>query len=371
MCRVRGLDGRVRAEDRRPTPPPSRRRRCRPCRCRRRGPRRRPAVTRSPDNWLATLCRSAALGGGRRGARAQRRPARRAPRVSSSALLYAKLAGAKLYPSVDVMARGGGKMSGDNSGLTGAALTVSWELDLWGRVRYGPRGGARGCGAAQADFAFARQSLAAQVAQELVPRDRSRPAGRARAERHSRCRSPGAAGARTARASAWATKKKSSSRAPTSGPTATPCARSSWRRSRRSAPSKSCSGDIRRRAAVGHAAAARAARRRARGTSVAAARAAAGRHRRRATRRRSVQSRRRGESGTVAGDRPHDRRERDLERPLRPEEPRQSGVEPRREPAGADLQGRRAQDPGRDPHARNRSRRSRPTPQSACGRSAK
>ena len=53
------------------------------------------------------------------------------------ALLHAKLAGARLYPSVDVLARGGGKMSGDNSGLTGAALTVGWELDLWGRVRYG------------------------------------------------------------------------------------------------------------------------------------------------------------------------------------------------------------------------------------------
>src|SRR5215217_7151060 len=35
------------------------------------------------------------------------------------AMLYAKLAGAKLYPSVDVIAKGGGKMSGDNSGLTG------------------------------------------------------------------------------------------------------------------------------------------------------------------------------------------------------------------------------------------------------------
>ena len=35
------------------------------------------------------------------------------------AMLYAKLAGAKLYPSVDVLARGGGKMSGDNSGMQG------------------------------------------------------------------------------------------------------------------------------------------------------------------------------------------------------------------------------------------------------------
>ena len=36
------------------------------------------------------------------------------------ALLYAKLAGARLYPSVDLLARGGGKLSGDQSGLQGA-----------------------------------------------------------------------------------------------------------------------------------------------------------------------------------------------------------------------------------------------------------
>src|SRR6188508_1027622 len=53
------------------------------------------------------------------------------------ALLRAKLAGAKLYPSVDVLARGGTKLSGDNSGIQGALLTANWELDLWGRVRYG------------------------------------------------------------------------------------------------------------------------------------------------------------------------------------------------------------------------------------------
>ena len=35
-------------------------------------------------------------------------------------MLYAKLAGAKLYPSVDVLARGGGKLSGDSSGIQGA-----------------------------------------------------------------------------------------------------------------------------------------------------------------------------------------------------------------------------------------------------------
>src|SRR5688572_3743909 len=80
------------------------------------------------------------------------------------AMLYAKLAGAKLYPSVDVLARGGGKMSGDSSGLQGAALTVGWELDLWGRVRYGRAAARADAASVQADFEFARQSIAARVA---------------------------------------------------------------------------------------------------------------------------------------------------------------------------------------------------------------
>ena len=84
------------------------------------------------------------------------------------ALLYAKLAGAKLYPSVDIFARGGGKMSGDNSGLQGAALNVTWELDLWGRVRYGRAAASADAASAQADFEYARQSIAALVAKSWV-----------------------------------------------------------------------------------------------------------------------------------------------------------------------------------------------------------
>jgi outer membrane protein, multidrug efflux system len=80
------------------------------------------------------------------------------------AQLYAKLAGAKLYPSVDVLARGGGKLSGDQSGLQGALLTATWEIDLWGRVRYGRAAAASDAASAAADFEYARQSIAAQVA---------------------------------------------------------------------------------------------------------------------------------------------------------------------------------------------------------------
>lgn len=80
------------------------------------------------------------------------------------ARLHARLAGARLYPSVDLLARGGGKMSGDSSGLQGAAITVGWELDLWGRVRYGRAAAAADAASAAADFEYARQSMAALVA---------------------------------------------------------------------------------------------------------------------------------------------------------------------------------------------------------------
>lgn len=80
------------------------------------------------------------------------------------ARLHARLAGATLWPSVDLLARGGGKLSGDNSGLQGGVLTASWEVDLWGRVRYGRAAARADALAAAADFEFARQSVAALVA---------------------------------------------------------------------------------------------------------------------------------------------------------------------------------------------------------------
>jgi len=80
------------------------------------------------------------------------------------AQLYAKLAGAKLWPSVDVLARGGGKLSGDGSGIQGGVLSANWEVDLWGRVRYGRAASAAQAAATEADFEYARQSIAALVA---------------------------------------------------------------------------------------------------------------------------------------------------------------------------------------------------------------
>ena len=115
------------------------------------------------DNWVATF-NDEQLSAAVTEALAHNADLRIAAARVEQAVLYARLAGARLYPSVDVLARGGGKMSGDNSGLQGGVLTVSWELDIWGRVRYGRAAAAADALAAQADFEFARQSLAAQVA---------------------------------------------------------------------------------------------------------------------------------------------------------------------------------------------------------------
>ena len=115
------------------------------------------------DNWLTSF-RDEQLNAAVAEALLHNADLRVAAARVEQAVLYAKLAGAKLYPSVDILARGGGKMSGDNSGLTGAALTATWELDLWGRVRYGRAAAAADAEGAAADFEYARQSLAALVA---------------------------------------------------------------------------------------------------------------------------------------------------------------------------------------------------------------
>jgi NodT family efflux transporter outer membrane factor (OMF) lipoprotein len=80
------------------------------------------------------------------------------------AMLAAKLAGAQLYPSVDLLGRFGGKLSGDNSGLKGALLTMTWEIDLWGRVRSGRAAAVADAASSQADYEYARQSMAALIA---------------------------------------------------------------------------------------------------------------------------------------------------------------------------------------------------------------
>jgi NodT family efflux transporter outer membrane factor (OMF) lipoprotein len=77
---------------------------------------------------------------------------------------YVELADSTLYPQVNLLARGGGEMGGDSSGLQGVGLFADWELDLWGRVRSERAAAEAGYESAVADAEYARQSIAALVA---------------------------------------------------------------------------------------------------------------------------------------------------------------------------------------------------------------
>ncbi|HUL55578.1 MAG TPA: TolC family protein [Usitatibacter sp.] len=82
----------------------------------------------------------------------------------------AALAGvqAPSLPQVNAAGRGGGKMSGDSSGLQGAGIFASWEIDLWGRVRSAVKASEMQYQSAQLDTEYARQSIAALVAKGWI-----------------------------------------------------------------------------------------------------------------------------------------------------------------------------------------------------------
>lgn len=75
-----------------------------------------------------------------------------------------KAAGGQALPAIELLARTSGKMGGDSSGLGGWVISASWELDLWGRVRYGKRAAEDQYASTEADAIAASQSLAAMVA---------------------------------------------------------------------------------------------------------------------------------------------------------------------------------------------------------------
>ena len=76
---------------------------------------------------------------------------------------YLKVASGSLLPSVGVAGVWSGA-SGSGGGLNGIFLNASLELDVWGRLRYGEAAAQQQSLAVQADYAYARQSLAATVA---------------------------------------------------------------------------------------------------------------------------------------------------------------------------------------------------------------
>ena len=90
-----------------------------------------------------------------------------AARVDTAAA-YLAAAASPSFPQVNLLARGGGKMSGDSSGLSGVGLFASWELDLWGRVRAVTRATEFQYESVQLDTEYARQSLAAMVVKAWI-----------------------------------------------------------------------------------------------------------------------------------------------------------------------------------------------------------
>lgn len=76
-----------------------------------------------------------------------------------------QLAGADLLPTIGL----GGKYSNslqpaNGLDINGYGAVLNWELDLWGRARAGKKAGEAAFRSAQADYVYARQSLAAMTA---------------------------------------------------------------------------------------------------------------------------------------------------------------------------------------------------------------
>ena len=79
------------------------------------------------------------------------------------AALAVRMAGGSVYPAVNLLGRTSTSQGSGAEPLNAAILSASWELDVWGRVRYGRRAAEDQYAATDADYAYARQSLAALV----------------------------------------------------------------------------------------------------------------------------------------------------------------------------------------------------------------
>src|SRR6185503_13001385 len=79
---------------------------------------------------------------------------------------YVELAKAAMRPAVNLLGTGGFNAGGGDvsSALQGVSLGVSWEPDLWGRMRYGRNAYPATSASIRADLDVRRQSLAATVA---------------------------------------------------------------------------------------------------------------------------------------------------------------------------------------------------------------
>ena len=116
------------------------------------------------DNWLATF-NDPQLDTLVREAIANNPDLRIAATRVEQASQYVELAKASLRPAVNLLGIGGYNLGDGSSALQGVFIGASWEMDLWGRLRYGRNAAQETYASTRADFEFARQSLAATTAQ--------------------------------------------------------------------------------------------------------------------------------------------------------------------------------------------------------------
>jgi len=74
------------------------------------------------------------------------------------------IAEAARRPQISIVGTGGIKVTDASSALTGIIGLISWELDLWGQLRYQREAAAVSLTSVQSDTEFARQSIAAATA---------------------------------------------------------------------------------------------------------------------------------------------------------------------------------------------------------------
>ena len=84
------------------------------------------------------------------------------------AAAYVRVAGGSIYPAINLLGKTSSSNGSGSEPLNAAIVSASWELDVWGRVRYGARAAEDRYAAAEADYAYARQSLAALVVRGWV-----------------------------------------------------------------------------------------------------------------------------------------------------------------------------------------------------------
>ncbi|HEY5803000.1 MAG TPA: TolC family protein [Lysobacter sp.] len=104
-------------------------------------------------------------------------------RVAGSRLeqvrLQMRLAGADLLPAVNLGAKYATSLQPANGlDINGYGVVLNWELDLWGRARAEKKAGEAAYRSAEADYVYARQSLAAMTARAwLLGIEATRQAG--------------------------------------------------------------------------------------------------------------------------------------------------------------------------------------------------